>query len=111
VVIENAHPGQKWCKVCCPTVKANGRLKLYDMSQPEFEAQKKKQGNLCAVCHINRPRMPTMIHETGKNRELLCAWCNHGLAYMEDEEWKAKSEIYLEKHSGESRYSMDSKAV
>lgn len=65
-------------------------------------------GNLCRA---NPPRDVDHDHETGNNRELLCAWCNHGLAYIEDDKWKASAEIYLEKHSKENGHPMDAKAV
>jgi hypothetical protein len=110
-IIESAHPKQKWCKVCCPNATASRRLREFGISQPEFDDQKNKQGNLCAICKVNPPTDLAHNHETGEIRELLCAWCNHGLAYMEDEKWKANAEIYLEKNSKENGHSMDAKAV
>lgn len=110
-IIVGIHPKQKWCKACCPNASAAARLKHYNLSQPDFEKLKSKQGNLCAICGVNPPSDVDHDHETEEIRDLLCAWCNHGLAYMEDSEWKKKAEIYLRKHSEESGHTMDFKAV
>jgi hypothetical protein len=96
------HPQQKWCVICGPDATAKGRLKRYDMSQPEFEEQKKRQGHLCAVCRIKPPTAVDHNHRTTQNRGLVCYGCNHGLAFMEDPEWRKRAEHYLQEYQPKS---------
>lgn len=71
-----------------------------------FEAQ----NGLCAICHGPETRVfkktgEVMMlavdhcHKTGKNRQLLCSHCNHGLGNFKDNIERLRDAIaYLERH-------------
>lgn len=64
-----------------------------------------EQNGRCAMCRQFFFRTPCVdhCHITGALRELLCAGCNHGLSFIEDEGFKRLAEQYLEKHSHQSK--------
>ena len=64
-----------------------------------------QQNGCCAIC--GKPIPYDKVHTdhnhlTGKVRELLCRYCNLGLAYIEDIEFLDSSVKYLEKHNAPS---------
>lgn len=86
---------QKWGKVCVPDKAARCRIIRYGLSQPEFDIQKVKQNNKCAVCHINPPVFVDHCHITGRLRSLLCAGCNTAVGYIESYPWMNEAREYV----------------
>lgn len=74
----------KWCYTCAPSPRARGRLKLYGVSQPQFDALVAAQGGKCPIC-LERP--PTDLdhdHLTGTPRGVLCSPCNSSLGIFRE---------------------------
>lgn len=89
------NPAQVYCKICCPTGVAYQRLKLYKLSQPEFEALWKKQSGACALCDselsdggsTGKGLNIDHCHETGQVRGLLCHRCNIMVGLTDKGDW------------------------
>jgi hypothetical protein len=75
-------------------------LRLYSLTQQDYETMVVKQGNKCAICG-GPPRIQPMFvidhdHITGKVRGLLCQPCNVGIGMLQDNlEIVKKAESYL----------------
>lgn len=80
-------------------------LRLYGISQAEYEEMLRKQAGLCAICHktnVYKHHLSGMIprlhidhdHETGRVRGLLCFSCNTKLGWFDA--YKDTVEKYLE---------------
>jgi hypothetical protein len=62
------------------------------------------QGGLCDICKNppkpNRALCVDHDHITGKNRGLLCDYCNSAIGFLKDDtQVLAAAIVYLEKHS------------
>lgn len=60
---------------------------VYGLEPTAFDAMLAKQGNACAICRTSFEERRLTIdhcHNTGKVRGLLCASCNSGIAYLDD---------------------------
>ena len=64
----------------------------FGMSELEFEMMLKAQDNKCAICGTTDPSnnwakflVIDHCHKTNRVRGLLCAKCNRGLGYFEDD--------------------------
>lgn len=70
----------------------------YGITQAEYEAMLKAQGNVCAIC-CTRPNETLRVdhnHETDAIRGLLCDWCNTGLGkFRDDPALLGKAATYL----------------
>lgn len=126
--IANDFPGHKhkknglgsWCKECvkiCSAVhrknnlpnilskqKKYDRLRLYGMTQSDYNQLFAEQLGCCAICgkhqnEFNRGLHIDHDHRTGKVRGLLCHRCNPGIGYLqEDVEILEKAIKYLLRH-------------
>jgi hypothetical protein len=82
------------------------RVKLYDLSQEDYDALLEEQGNRCAICRDDTPGGKGRwhidhSHASGKVRGLLCSRCNLGLGYFRDATENLKRAIeYLEVKDG-----------
>ncbi len=86
------------------------RLKKYGLTLKEYNSMVKKQKNKCAICakeETERTNGGEKVkslsvdhnHKTGKVRELLCAKCNKGIGFFDDDISKLKTIIkYLRNH-------------
>ena len=89
-----------WCKQC---FNENNKIyylekkkwkdiqKRYGITKKEYEELEKKQNGLCACCKQkpeNRGRNGSFVvdhcHATGQVRALLCAKCNAGIGFFDD---------------------------
>ena len=62
------------------------RLQRYGITNDDYEAILKQQGEGCAICHTAFKETPCIdhCHTTGEMRGLLCDQCNRGLGYFKD---------------------------
>jgi recombination endonuclease VII len=84
------------------------RRQKYGITPEEFQIKFSAQAGLCAVCKkvmtigVARSRLRACQdhdHETGQNRDILCAECNLLLGHcFENEEILANAILYLRKH-------------
>ena len=88
-------PTSRYCKACVPTKSAAGRLQRYGIPHWQFVALLEKQGNKCAICDELDPQMLDHDHTTNEIRGVLCVHCNLGVAWLENQEWRPKAEVYL----------------
>jgi Recombination endonuclease VII len=66
-------------------VAATKRLSAYGISAAEFDCFMEKQNGGCAIC--KEPLNPANVdhdHNSGTVRGLLCAGCNKGLGFFDD---------------------------
>lgn len=79
---------QTQCKACRQEHRYNEQLKdKYGISIEEYNTLYHKQGGVCGICHgkCSRSRLSVdHCHETGRIRGLLCAKCNRGLGFFND---------------------------
>lgn len=80
----------------------NDQLKTrFKITLDEYEKLLESQGNVCAICRERKGlyNMPLdHDHATGKNRGILCHYCNKGLGHFYDNSKLLKLAIeYLEK--------------
>lgn len=93
------NPTQKHCRVCAPDSDAVVRIRRYKINQAEYEKLLGNQGNRCAICDCDLRDKRSHIdhcHNTGKVRGVLCASCNHALAYIERPGFVESARDYLE---------------
>jgi hypothetical protein len=91
---------QVYCRVCCPSEnrKAYLRLKLYDLSHPEFESLLISQNGLCAICdNPLKDKGATGLNvdhcrSTGKVRGILCHRCNIVVGFLDKGDWQKSVE-------------------
>ena len=72
----------------------------YKVTQEEFDAKLAAQGGKCTICSIplDKPHFDH-DHATGKNRDLLCRFCNLVLGNARDNIQVLQNAIdYLKKH-------------
>lgn len=73
-------------------------------TQADYLAMNETQGGKCAICHRipDYPLFNDHCHITGNHRGLLCARCNTGLGYFDDDPDRLAEAIrYLAKSNGE----------
>lgn len=82
----------------------NGALKMkYGITVEEYERMLAAQDGKCAICAGLPKRYRLAVdhdHQTGQVRRLLCIACNSKLAALENAEWRAKAEAYLQEFRG-----------
>ena len=83
---------QKFCVICIPNKKAQGRRQIYGLTQPEFERMLQEQDGKCFFCRrdfaamFNGKFSPICVdhdHQTNRVRGLLCRKCNMLLGWLE----------------------------
>ena len=86
---------------------AHSRRKAkYGITRAEFEARVNKQEGRCAICEAEKGDKLRVDHdhETGEVRALLCANCNAGLGFLNDDPAQLrKAAKYLQAHSKKVR--------
>lgn len=95
--------GAPYCKKC------TALYSKYGITAKDYHHMRLKQRNVCAICKkapkIGKKLVVDHCHTNGKVRGLLCAKCNSGIGFMEDNEtsmWSAI--IYLKTHKANSEY-------
>lgn len=82
----------------------------YGISKQEFDRKLISQDGRCEIC--NKPmKIPCQDHDhkTGKNRDLLCPFCNSFLGkFREDLDFLASAARYLQKHADSSSIQTES---
>lgn len=78
-------------------------LRRRNVSLEQYEAMAAAQQHCCAVCNqperANRRLSLDHDHETGRNRQLLCAKCNKAIGLFDDSpELLIEAAAYLHKH-------------
>jgi hypothetical protein len=83
-------------------------LKVYGITEQDYERMLEEQGNTCAVCNAppkpfttkSEPRLHIdHCHTTGKVRGLLCGHCNSALGQARDDPAILQGLIeYLRRH-------------
>lgn len=96
--------------------------RLYNITVEAYDALRAAQDYRCAICGRHEDELPTSKvgrarvdgkpsaepvklqvdhdHETGANRKLLCASCNHGLGdFQERVDWLMRAIDYVRAHS------------
>jgi hypothetical protein len=61
------------------------RLRIYGLTETEFEVLLKSQGGLCAICRSDGDLCIDHDHSSGKVRGLLCSNCNSMLGMGQDD--------------------------
>lgn len=108
---------QHYCRVC-----SNKKRKEWDLEDPErtkgkylkeaygisfkdYTEMLEAQNHKCAICGKDETRFQKKLvvdhcHATGKVRQLLCNFCNHGLGnFLDKPEVMLEAIKYLLKHS------------
>lgn len=93
----------EWSKV------ERGRFRTHGLTPKRLAEMSEAQGFGCAICHKPLPietaykRSATWQkfyidhdHKTGRVRGILCARCNGLLAGLDDEEFRAAAQVYLD---------------
>jgi hypothetical protein len=62
------------------------RKRRYGITNAEWDALAKEQGNLCALCRVKPPVDIDHCHATNRIHGLLCRGCNVGLGLFYDSE-------------------------
>ena len=68
-------------------IRAKNLRGKYGMGIDEYEHLLQQQGGVCAICHrapVDRALHVDHDHTTGQVRGLLCAGCNIGMGYFND---------------------------
>jgi len=78
-------------------------MRRYNMTLEDYDELLELQEGLCDICGVTlvdtRSTHIDHCHATGKVRGILCANCNKGLAFFDDNVLTlANSIVYLEKH-------------
>jgi len=76
------------------------RLKLYGLSNSDYEKLLQLQHYRCGICGIHQKEVYYTLavdhdHETGKVRGLLCTTCNVRLGVLENKAFSMVAEVYL----------------
>ena len=96
-----------WRETNPEKMKLNNRIahlkRFYNMTLQEYDELLELQEGLCDICGVtledNRSTHIDHCHTTGKARGILCANCNKGLAFFDDNVLTLANSIsYLEKH-------------
>ena len=77
------------------------RKRTYGITDDEFQERRRTQDNRCAICQEVFTKTPCVDHDhvTGKNRDLLCRFCNLVLGNARDSILVLERSIqYLRKH-------------
>jgi|SRR5665647_1797311 len=86
------------------------RLRLYGITQEQYDLLFIEQYGRCAICgtkaeNLSRALVIDHDHATGKVRGLLCDVCNSGLGFFKDSRFILKYAIrYLGKAEGLAHY-------
>jgi len=115
----------KWCKICLTKFEANtpnegfcrpecseinrwfwkrnnNLKKLYGIDEERYRKMLREQDGRCKICRTNDPGADHLnfcidhSHVSGQVRGLLCNLCNTKLRTLDDPEWNAKAQIYLQ---------------
>jgi Recombination endonuclease VII len=89
------NPTHAWRKA------AWNRKRKYGITQEQYEAMVLQQKNCCALCEKLQTRTMNVDHDhaTGKNRQLLCNWCNTFVGMFENNDpLIPRAVAYLERH-------------
>ena len=80
------------CKPCAAKQQHEHRMRAhFGISAEEYQERLEKQGGTCAICNAtagNKEGDRLAVdhdHETGEVRGLLCAACNRGVGYFQDD--------------------------
>lgn len=103
-----ASSAQLYCSTKCKGRNAY-YVRVYGITQQDYENRKSAQGNLCALCRLpgfilNAERHHEKLcvdhcHKTGVLRELLCHNCNRALGLFQDDPILIrKAADYIEKY-------------
>lgn len=96
---------QKYKSIIKIKTKNLSRKRLYGITEKQFQEMNITQKELCAICgnpSIKEGRMLSVDHNhsTGRVRELLCDFCNHGLgSFRENVSYLTNAIKYLNKHN------------
>lgn len=76
------------------------RLKLYGLSNADYEKLLQLQHFRCGICGIHQTEVYHTLavdhdHKTGKVRGLLCTTCNVRLGVLENRSFAMVAEVYL----------------
>ncbi len=76
------------------------RLKLYGLSNADYEKLLQLQHYRCGICGIHQKEVYHTLavdhdHSTGKVRGLLCTTCNVRLGVLENKAFAMVAEVYL----------------
>ncbi len=92
---------QRYCKACCPNVKAVMLVRTYGMTWEQHQAIWNKQHGLCAICDVDLTTIKSNLvcvdhdHETGEVRGILCHRCNRRLVAVDDKQWHERALVYV----------------
>jgi hypothetical protein len=95
---------ESWKKKNAPKAKRMRRKymlrRLYGITPEDYQAMLDSQGGLCAICKVAPSAKLLSVdhdHTTGAVRGLLCASCNRGLGYLNEEPGRLRAAAeYLE---------------
>jgi hypothetical protein len=78
---------RSWCKACDSVYERMARCRRYGLTLEEYDELLQSQGNACAICKGDIPKLPQIDHDhdTGKVRGVLCITCNTGLGAFRDD--------------------------
>jgi hypothetical protein len=60
-------------------------IQRYGIDEAQFDALKKQQGGLCAICQLREAKVVDHCHKTNEFRGLLCHGCNGALGTFFDD--------------------------
>ncbi len=105
---EPSGTAQKYCANCIPNRSAFNRYLGWNICQPRWIEILKEQNNSCAICKTpfdlsKSAKKGSGIfidhdHSTGRMRGVLCNGCNHGLGWVEKENWLNYAQNYIRKY-------------
>lgn len=88
---------RNWRRANPDRVKGYKLAESYGISFEEYAQMVREQGSRCAICNRETSLVVDHDHATGKIRKLLCAGCNKGLGFFnEDPESLRRAIKYLE---------------
>jgi len=95
---------QRWCDDCTGRKKYARRVGAYGLPAAVFERMFSSQDGRCAICNkqfehfLNTRDKKTLFidhdHSTDQIRGLLCARCNNGMSYVDNERWLQAAKRY-----------------
>lgn len=93
---KSSRPGRPvyYSSDCKPCRSEDARRRRYGTT---LLAQIEIQGNICALCQVEAPTVLDHDHETGILRGAICRRCNFALHYLDDPEWRARTEAFRAK--------------